>query len=100
MLSAWEKYDNHPAIGPLIEQYRHSTRAVEFLKRDLRTSGNIDEILDASEVQTQLKRQIDGLVDIEEEIDHDRRRDMAWLVVAGIAAITGLINVVIALRLL
>ncbi len=91
----WEKYDCHPEIGPLIEEYRDSVRMIEYLKRDLRTNGNIDDIVQMSYGQTELKRQITGLVDQEETERFERRKDSAWLALTVIAILVGVANIVL-----
>lgn len=93
--SVWEKYDCHPEIGPLIEEYRDSVRTIEYLKRDLRTNGNIDDIVQMSYGQAELKRQITGLVDQEEAELFERRKDSAWLALTVIAVLVGVANVVL-----
>ncbi len=92
----WDKYDCHPEIGPLIEEYRHSVREIEYLKQDLRTRDNMDGIVEASYESAELKRHIEGLVDVEETSVAARRRDTAWLFLTAIAAVVGLANVLIA----
>lgn len=93
MARTWEKYDTHPEIGPLIEEYRQSVRELEWLKQDLRTRDNIDDIMRFSYDHAELKRRIEGLVDREEVSEADRRRDTIWIAVSVAAALVGLVNV-------
>jgi len=75
MQQNWDQFENYPEIGTLIEQYRASLRELEYLKNDLRTNDNIAAIVEMSHEQAQLKRDIDGLVEIEARYLDEQRRD-------------------------
>jgi hypothetical protein len=97
MVLNWENYDCHPEIGPLIEEYRHQLRAIEYVKRDLRTQDNIDSIMELSYEAAEIKRQIQGLVEQEQAVVAQQRRDTLWLQVTCIAIGVGVLNALIAL---
>lgn len=97
MVREWEKYDSHPQIGPLIEEYRYVQGEMETLKNGLRTQDNIDDIMRMSYDQAGLKREIDGLVGVEEASLLAQRRDTLWLAVTVIATVVGASNLLIAL---
>jgi hypothetical protein len=96
MDAQWEKYDCHPEIGPLIEDYRQSVRQLEYIKRDLRTRHNIDTLITASDAQAELVRHIKGLVWLEEAALARDRRDTAWLYLSSAAAVLGFLNLLVA----
>ena len=100
MVLNWENYDCHPEIGPLIEEYRHQMRALEYVKRDLRTQDNIDAIMELSFEAAEIKREIQGLVEIEAAVEADRRRDSLWMAVTVAAIAVGAVNVLIGLGIL
>lgn len=92
----WENYEGHPEIGPLIEQYRDAQRQLEWVKQDLRTHRNIDDVMLLSATHAELKRTIEGLVRVEEIERASQRRDSLWLLVTAAAVIVGLANVLVA----
>ena len=100
MLRGWENYDTHPEIGPLIEEYRHQMRELEYVKQDLRTHDNIDEIMQVSYEAAEIKRQIEGLVRLQEQREARERRDSLWLMVTGLAVAVGFANVLVGMGLL
>lgn len=96
-MRSWENYDCHPEIGPKIEEYRAYMRDLEFVKQGLRTRDNIEEIMEMSYEAAEIKRSIDGLVDLQEQEIAARNRDTLWLYATGIALGVGVANVLIAL---
>lgn len=100
MSPKWHKYDEHPEIGPLIHEYRRSLGELEWLKSDLRTTRNIDDIVEFSHEQAEMKRTIDGMVRLEEEELFRERKDSAWMAVTVLAALVGLFNVFVAFGLI
>jgi hypothetical protein len=100
MSPKWQKYDAHPEIGPLIQEYRRSLGHLEWLKSDLRTSTNIEDIVEFSHGQAEIKRAIDGLVRLEEEELLRERKDTAWMAITVLAALVGVFNVFVAFGLI
>ena len=99
MVRSWENFDCDPEIGPLIEEYRHQLRELEYVKQGLRTQDNIDAIMQLSYEAAEIKRQIQGLMDIENAYAAEKSRDTLWLVVTVAAGVVGLVNICIALGL-
>jgi hypothetical protein len=99
MTETWEKYDCHPEIGPLIEEYRYQLRDIELVKRGLRTQDNIASIMRLSREAAETKREILGLMDREEALLADRKRETLWIAVTFAAVIVGIVNGLIALHL-
>ncbi len=97
MYSHWLKYKHDEEIGPLLATYAATTEQLEFLKRDLRDSGNIEGILEISRRQVSLKYKITKLVGSEEDKDFQKRMSLLWMVAVFGLVLLGAAN--LALRL-
>ncbi len=97
MFRDWDAYDCHPVIGPLIEEYRQHIREMEYVKNGLRTEDNIHEVMQMSAEAAEIKREIHGLMQIEEQARANRQRDTVWLFTTAAAIAVGILNIGIAL---
>lgn len=95
----WFKYKHDPEIGPLLRHYSDTEEHLEALKRDLRTAGNIEDILEISDEQVCLKYRISRLVRVEEEKVTQRRMSLAWMALIFAAVLVGAANLVVSLIL-
>jgi hypothetical protein len=93
----WLKYKHDEEIGPLLSSYALTDEQLEFLKRDLRNTSNIDGILEVSRRQVALKYKISKLVGVEEDKTFQRRISLLWMVAVFALVFLGAAN--LALRL-
>lgn len=97
MNSHWLKYKHDEEIGPLLASYSITTEQLEFLKRDLRNTNNINGILEVSRRQVTLKYKITKLVGEEQDRVFQKRMSLMWMVAVFCLVLLGAAN--LALRL-
>lgn len=93
----WLKYKHDEEIGPLLASYSHTSEQLDYLKSDLRDTGNIENILEVSRRQVALKYKISKLVGVEEDRHFQKRMSLLWMLGVFALVLIGATN--LALRL-
>lgn len=96
----WFKYKHDEEVGPLLATYHVASEQLSELKRDLRSSDNIEGILEISRRQVALKYKISKLVGIQEDRVFQRRISLWWMLAIWAIVLVAAANLALRLGLL